>query len=140
MLLPGISGSFILLILGKYSYVLNAVEGLLHFDLSQLGVVVPFALGCLTGLVVFSRFLGWLMRRWHDTVLAGLSGLLFGSLWRIWPYQHLEHALVRGKMKVVAAHAYFPDSFEGSVLTLMLIGFLVVIVIEFVATRRRIAR
>ena len=140
MLLPGISGSFILLILGKYSYVLTAVEGLMRFDLGQLRVVVPFALGCLTGLALFSRFLGWLMRKWHDTVLAGLSGLLFGTLWRIWPYQHLRHELVRGKMKVVEAHAYFPDSFGMGVLALMFVGFFVVIVIEYVATQRRAAR
>jgi putative membrane protein len=140
MLLPGISGSFILLILGKYSYVLSAVEGLMRFDLAQLKVVVPFALGCLTGLTLFSRFLGWLMRRWHDTVLAGLGGLLLGSLWRIWPYQHLKQELVRGKMKVVEAHAYVPDSFDVGVLALIVTGFLVVVVIEFVATQRRIAR
>jgi putative membrane protein len=140
MLLPGISGSFILLILGKYAYVLNAVEGLMRFDASQLKVVIPFALGCLTGLAAFSRFLGWLMRKWHDTVLAGLSGLLLGSLWRIWPYQHLDRQVVRGKMKVVEAHAYWPDSFEASVLGLMIAGFLVVVVIELVATKRRVSR
>ena len=140
MLLPGISGSFVLLILGKYEHVLNALEGLLRFDLAQLKVVVPFALGCLTGLAVFSRLLGWLMRKWHDTVLAGLSGLLLGSLWRIWPYQHLDRQLVRGKMKVVEAHAYWPDSLGLTVLSLMVTGFLVVVVIEYVATQRRAAR
>lgn len=137
MLLPGISGSFVLLILGKYEYVLHAVEGLLHFDLSQLKVVVPFVLGCLVGLAAFSRFLTWLMRRWHDTVIASLSGLLVGSLWRIWPYQELKKELVHGKLKTVEAHAFWPDSLDVSVVLLVISGFAAVLTIEYLANRRR---
>lgn len=137
MLLPGISGSFVLLVLGKYEYVLHAVEGLLHFDLSQLKVVVPFALGCLAGLASFSRFLSWLMRRWHDTVLSSLSGLLVGSLWRIWPYQELQKELVRGKLKVVDADAFWPQTLDGSILLLGVTGLALVLGIEHLANRRR---
>ena len=67
MLLPGISGSFILLILGKYAYILGALGKL------QLGVILPFIAGCLVGIMSFSRLLKWLLARWHDTVLAVLS-------------------------------------------------------------------
>ena len=137
MLLPGISGSFVLLILGKYEYVLHAVEGLIHFDLSQLKVVLPFALGCLAGLAAFSRFLSWLMRRWHDTVLSALSGLLVGSLWRIWPYQELHKELVRGKLKVVDAEAFWPQTLDGFIVFLGVLGLSVVLVIEHLANRRR---
>lgn len=137
MLLPGISGSFILLILGKYEYVLHAVEGLMHFDLSQLKVVVPFALGCLVGLAAFSRFLTWLMRRWHDTVIASLCGLLVGSLWRIWPYQELKKELVHGKLKTIEAHAFWPDSLDVSAVLLVIGGLAAVLLIEYLANRRR---
>ncbi len=137
MLLPGISGSFILLILGKYEYVIGAVERLIHFDLSALGVVVPFALGCLVGIAAFSRFLGWLLRRWHDTMIALLSGLLVGSLWRIWPFQHLVYQEVRGKMKVVEATPFWPESLDFTVVGLMIAGLLAVAAVEWIASRRR---
>src|SRR5690606_4463427 len=105
MLLPGISGSFILLILNKYSYVLSAL-GALDFK-----VIVPFALGCLTGLMSFSRLLKWLLDQYRDTVMAGLVGLLLGSLWRIWPYQRIEEIVVRGKPRVIGAEPFVPDGF-----------------------------
>src|SRR5690606_22651203 len=127
MLLPGISGSFVLLILGKYEYVLNAVVRLISLDLSQLQIVLPFALGCLAGMAAFARFLSWLMRRWQDTVMCGLSGLLVGSLWRIWPYQELKQELVRGKLKTVEARAFWPETFDASVLVLMLLGLVTVL-------------
>jgi putative membrane protein len=140
MLLPGISGSFVLLILGKYEYVLHAVEGLLNFDLAQLKVVLPFALGCLAGIAAFSRFLTWLMRRWQDTVMSALTGLLIGSLWRIWPYQHLRHEVVRGKRKVVEATAYFPESLEVGLIALVFLGLAAVLGVEYLAQRRKRGR
>jgi len=139
MLLPGISGSFILLILGKYAYVIGSLERLLHGELSQLKVLVPFGLGCLAGVAAFSRFLGWLLHKWHDTVLAALIGLLFGSLWRIWPYQHLTTTIVRDKPRVIAATPYWPANLEFGVLALILAGLAMVLVVEFAAQRRRTA-
>ena len=106
MLLPGISGSFILLILGKYAYVLGALGKL------DLGVILPFVAGCAVGILVFSRLLKWLLDRWHDTVLAGLIGLLIGSLWRIWPYQTLETVVVREKPRVIGATPFFPEAID----------------------------
>lgn len=131
MILPGISGSFILLILGKYEAIIGA---LLALDLS---VVVPFALGCGIGLMSFARVLGRCLDRWHDTAIAGLTGLLLGSLWRIWPYQRLETAWIRGKEKVVSAEARWPDAFEPSVLALVAVGLLLVFGVEWLARRGR---
>ena len=74
MILPGISGSFILLILGQYEYVLDLVRGL---DLLPLAI---FALGCGLGLMIFSRFLSWLLRRYEQTTMAVLAGFMLGSL------------------------------------------------------------
>ncbi len=131
MLLPGISGSFILLILGKYAYVLAAVG---HLDMR---VLLPFGFGCLVGILSFSRLLNWLLNRWHDTVLAVLIGLLFGSLWRIWPYQHLTTEIVRDKPRVVAAQPFLPEGLEPSVLLLCAGGVAFVLAIEWYAARRR---
>jgi putative membrane protein len=81
MILPGISGSFILLILGMYSHVLLAVTSL------QLTVLALFCAGCVTGLLSFSRLLNWLLARFHDASLAFLIGIVVGALYRIWPWQ-----------------------------------------------------
>lgn len=81
MILPGISGSFILLLLGLYTTVLNAVK---EFDLAMLGI---FALGCIAGLLFFSRLLGWLLSHLRHITLAFLTGLLIGSLNMVWPWK-----------------------------------------------------
>ena len=133
MLLPGISGSFILLILGKYAYVLAAVGA---FDLI---VILPFAIGCLVGLLSFSRLLKWLLDRWHDTMLAALIGLLLGSLWRIWPYQTLTEVVVRDKPRVIGATPFLPDHFEPSLAIGFVAGIVFVVGIEIYASRRSAA-
>lgn len=81
MILPGISGSFILLLLGLYSVVLGAVK-----DLNLL-VLAVFASGCVVGLLSFARLLSWLLSRWRDLSLAFLSGLMLGSLNKVWPWK-----------------------------------------------------
>jgi putative membrane protein len=86
MILPGISGSFILLMSGMYGPVLLAVTQL------QLSVLCLFMLGCIVGLLSFSRLLNWLLRHYHDTSLALLIGVVIGALYRIWPWQ-LEQQL-----------------------------------------------
>lgn len=136
MLLPGISGSFILLILGQYERVMGALESLLHLDFAALLIVGPFALGCLFGLALFSRFVSWLLRRFHDPVVAGLCGLLLGSLWRIWPYQNTVTREVRGKLKVIEATPYLPESWDLSVVILLVLGFAAVFLVEFLAGMR----
>ncbi|MDH5674978.1 MAG: DUF368 domain-containing protein [Myxococcales bacterium] len=130
MLLPGISGSFILLILGKYAYVLDALG---RFD---LGIILPFAAGCAVGVVAFSRVVGWALSRWHDTALAALTGLLVGSLWRIWPYQELTIVVVREKPRVIGAEPFWPQNFEVSVLGLCLAGLAAVLLLERYARSR----
>lgn len=140
MLLPGISGSFLLLILGKYAYVLNSISALAKGDLGALGIIVPFALGCLVGITAFSRLLGWLLRKWQHTVMALMTGLLLGSLWRIWPYQHLTTEIIRKKPRVIASEPYWPESLEISVIALFAAGLAAVVFIEWVAARRAAAQ
>lgn len=93
MVLPGISGSFILLILRKYEYILGNIA-LLGTDrtLEAVLVLIPFGLGLVVGLVLFVRLLSWLIKRYHVLTLCLLVGFMAGSLYVIWPYQEREYA------------------------------------------------
>lgn len=81
MILPGISGSFILLILGKYQYVLGAVKEL------DFVVIIVFALGCLVGILSFARLVSWLLKHYHLVTVSVLVGFMIGSLNKIWPWR-----------------------------------------------------
>lgn len=83
MILPGISGSFILLLLSKYEYIINAIKDL------KLDVLIVFSIGCIFGLLLFSRFLSYLFTNYKNTVLSVLSGFLFGSLLKVWPFRRV---------------------------------------------------
>ena len=82
MILPGISGAFILLLMGKYKYILDAL--LTDF---KIDVILVFACGAIVGLLSFSHFLSWLLRRFHDITIAMLAGFMFGALNKIWPWK-----------------------------------------------------
>jgi len=81
MILPGISGSFILLMIGMYTPVIAAIKGL---DFANLGI---FAGGCVVGILAFSRVLSWLLSRYHHAMLALLTGFMLGALVKIWPWK-----------------------------------------------------
>jgi len=81
MILPGISGSFILVLLGLYPVVLAAVKNL------DIGVLAIFMSGCLVGILSFARLLSWMLDRWRDLTLAFLTGLMIGSLNKVWPWK-----------------------------------------------------
>jgi putative membrane protein len=83
MILPGISGSFLLLMMGMYAAVLGAAHDRGGSDLVNLAV---FGLGALVGITLFSTALGWLLDRYHDQLLAVLIGLMLGSLRVLWPW------------------------------------------------------
>jgi putative membrane protein len=83
MILPGISGSFILVLLGAYSVVLQAVHQL------DLPLLMLFMAGAAVGILVFSHVLGWLLHHYHDPMLAALTGFLIGSLYLIWPWKEV---------------------------------------------------
>ncbi|WP_199671213.1 DUF368 domain-containing protein [Salinibius halmophilus] len=81
LLLPGISGSFILLLLGMYEPVIGAVKSL------ELVTLIVFALGCLTGMLSTSKLIAYFLKRHHDAMIALLLGVIIGALYRIWPWQ-----------------------------------------------------
>ncbi|TVR16729.1 MAG: DUF368 domain-containing protein [Balneolaceae bacterium] len=92
MVLPGISGSYILLIFRKYDYVLMQLSALGTSDtFTAIVNLIPFALGAITGLVVFSRILSWLLKNYYTVTIVVLVGFLVGSLYVIWPYQDREY-------------------------------------------------
>ncbi|WP_246075141.1 DUF368 domain-containing protein [Gracilimonas mengyeensis] len=92
MILPGISGSYLLLIMRKYDYLLSQIGKLGGVEtVDGLLGLLPFMVGAVVGLAAFSRFLSWLLGRYHAQTIAVLIGFLIGSLYVIWPYQHREY-------------------------------------------------
>ena len=129
MILPGISGSFILVLLGKYFYIMEAVETL---DLVVLGV---FAVGCFLGITSFSHVLSYALRRFRNVTLAVLSGFMLGSLNKVWPWKAQVKELVEGQTIVVEQNVLPGESLtEGIVL--MLTGFILVYVLEKISAKK----
>lgn len=83
MILPGISGSFILLLLGKYEFILNAVKDF------KLDIIMIFAAGCVAGLITFSNIISWFFRKFPNATMAMLTGFMIGSLNKLWPWKEV---------------------------------------------------
>ncbi len=107
MILPGISGSFILVLLGMYATVLTALKS---FDLL---FILVFACGAAAGLMCFSRFLHWLLQRAHSATMALLTGFLFGSLVVVWPWKKVLAWVVgsHGQLKPAQQIPVFPSQY-----------------------------
>lgn len=86
MILPGISGSFILLLMGKYAFIMTAVTTL------DIPVLATFACGAVIGILLFSHFLGWLLKEFYMVTIAALSGFMIGSLIKVWPWKTIVAA------------------------------------------------
>ncbi len=129
MILPGISGAFILLILGQYEYVLNAV---VEFNVVPLIFV---AVGCVVGLALFSRVLSWLLKRYHSIVIATLVGFMAGSLRKIWPWREATAFGIdrHGAEFALSERLLWPDIATPEfalALGLMVIGFVLVCILD----------
>ena len=137
MILPGISGSFILLLLGMYKPVLDAI----HFrDFSLLATLM---LGAIVGLLSFSRLLKWLFDHYENLTLALLTGFIVGSLNKIWPWKEvLVSEIFNGKLKVLEEKSVLPFSYEGDhqlglALLLAAAGFLFILFLERMAKKKK---
>ena len=95
MILPGISGSFILLLLGSYEFILVAIKDF------KLDVITIFGVGCITGLLAFSKLLNWLFKKYHDITIALLTGFLIGSLNKIWPWKETIQTRINSHGEIV---------------------------------------
>ena len=91
MLLPGISGSFTLILLGNYKLIV--IDSISHLNLA---VLIPVAIGAVIGFLAFSRFLSWLMKTYADQTLSVLTGFIFGSLVFIWPWKKPIYLMQNG--------------------------------------------
>lgn len=136
MILPGISGSFILLLLGMYKPVLDAIND------KNVGLLVTLMLGAVVGLLSFSRLLKWLFDHYANLTLAVLTGFIIGSLNKIWPWKEvLEAEMINGKLKILKEKSVLPLSYDGEpqiawALLLAASGFLFIILLERLALEK----
>ena len=134
MILPGISGSFILLLLGQYKYVLNAVK---DFDIAT---VLTVGLGALIGIIGFSRVLSWLLRKYEQLTLAILTGFMIGSLRKIYPFREAiplsdEAALEHAQEFTRAVMPDFSSTDFYFALALCILGFVIVSVLDHMQSK-----
>jgi putative membrane protein len=140
MILPGISGSFILLLLGKYAYILAALNRL------DILVLVTFAAGALIGIIAFSHFLSWLLKSYKILTIAFLAGIMFGSLNKIWPWKKVIESTINshGKSIPLVERNILPSTYSeitGSsslilyAIAMMAAGFLIIFVMDIVAAK-----
>ena len=130
MILPGISGAYILVLLGKYHFTLEAVNN------RDIGTLFILTLGAAVGLLSFVRVLSWLLKRYHDLTMAVLIGLMLGSLRRIWPWKETVTTFVdsHGKRMPALQINIIPQQLNGEVILaflFMFLGFLVVIGLHY---------
>ncbi len=134
MILPGISGSFILLILGQYEFALNAVKTLDIVSIMALGT------GAVIGIMGFARVLSWLLRHYHQATVALLVGFMIGSLRKIWPWKETVMTMIdrHGVEVPLLQHNVLPDFSSPeffAALALCLLGFLIVTLIDHVQSK-----
>ena len=137
MMLPGISGSFILLLLGKYAFIINAVAD------KKISILALFAAGCVAGLLSFSHLLSWMFRKFHDLTVAVLTGFMVGSLNKVWPWKiATESRLIGGSPKIISEKTVLPGNYHGdshllSAILFVSIGCLLIIALERIAVSRK---
>ncbi len=108
MILPGISGAFILLLLGKYQFILGAIG-----DLNVL-ILLIFLMGAIVGLISFSNMLSWFLKKYHDTTVAVLAGFMIGSLNKVWPWKKTTESFVdrHGEIQPLVEKNILPSAYE----------------------------
>ena len=109
MILPGISGAIILLLLGKYQFIMQAVGDL------NIPVIVSFVVGAVAGIISFSHLLSWLLKHWHDVTVAVLMGFMVGSLNKVWPWKEgvETYSDSHGKIMPLVESNVAPGRFEA---------------------------
>ncbi|MBB6680927.1 DUF368 domain-containing protein [Aequorivita sp. 609] len=152
MILPGISGAFILLLMGAYTTVIGIItqltEGISTLDtnliLNSLGKILIFGLGAIVGLKLFSKVLNWLFKHHKNLILAVLTGFMIGALNKIWPWKEvlqyrLNHA---GEEVPFLERSILPQNFDGNpqiiiAVAFAIIGFLTIFLLERVAVKKQ---
>ena len=123
MILPGVSGAYLLLMLGKYEEITGILKSLpkLQVTGADLVTVAVFCMGCLVGLLLFSRFLRWQLRRHWSETMAVLCGFMIGSLYRVWPLQ-VDTTPEIEKFKQKIFQPYWPETWSTEVTACLVIA------------------
>jgi len=129
MILPGISGSFLLLILGAYQTILDALNN------RDFAIIFTFMAGAVVGLLSFSRFLKWVLDNYKNTTIAVLTGFLVGSLYKIWPWKETVETRINSHGEVVPfiQENILPNGQVLGAVICALIGFSLIFIIEKIA-------
>lgn len=150
MILPGVSGAFLLLLLGSYETVLGSITGFVealvagnwNLALNYVTTLILFALGCILGLKLFSRVLTWLFENHKNWTLALLTGFMLGSLNKLWPWKEVLKTRVNshGETVTFLDKSILPHAFKGEpyilwAIVLMVTGFLLILILEKIATK-----
>ncbi len=132
MILPGISGSFILVLLGKYFYIMEAVKTF------RISVILTFIAGAIIGITSFSRVLSYALRRFHDVTIALLSGFMLGSLNKVWPWKETIETYTdsHGVVKPLVEQNITPNAQVIEAVVLMILGFIMVYALEKLSSRK----
>jgi len=145
MILPGISGAFILLILGKYKYIIEAVENF------EIGTLAIFAVGCIIGLLSFARLISWFLRKYQSLTVAVLAGFMVGSLNKVWPWKVVDSFRINsdGEQVPLFDHNVLPQQFLNETgqdpqlmqaILMASLGIFIVVAIEKIATMLNVRR
>ncbi|MBT7609354.1 MAG: DUF368 domain-containing protein [Bacteriovoracaceae bacterium] len=139
MILPGISGSFLLLILGKYEYITGAIKN--PFIANNFYVLITFSIGCAIGLLGFSRVLNWLLKNYNTFTMAFLTGILIGSMRKVWPWKEtLEIKIIDGKVKILREANVMPAEYNGEFYLacgLVIVGFILIIAMDVYSKQKK---
>lgn len=141
MILPGISGSFILLLLGKYEFMLNAVKDF------QVGLIIIFGIGCVVGIISFSNVISWFFKKFPNGTMALLTGFMIGSLNKLWPWKeiisyHINSAGDQVPLLEKSVSPFYYETLTGQehlllpVIICMLAGFLLIFIFDVITARK----
>jgi len=142
MILPGISGAFILLLLGKYQTVLAAID----FKNPKLDIIAVIGAGAVVGLVLFSNILSWLLRKFHDITVACLFGFMLGSLNKVWPWKNTAEWITgrHGEQVPYIQNNVLPGNWIAengesaqvfAAVGCMIAGFILIFAVEYIANK-----
>lgn len=163
LMLPGVSGSFLLLLMGMYQFIVTKHVKLLisDFNTESLLIVAVFGIGCLAGVLTFSRVLTWTFNKYYHPTLAVLTGFLIGSLNKVWPWKHVTEVFIKHpgeadqEIVPMLEQSVLPQNFDQYILNgnqivgyeaapnylwgailMMLIGFFLIIAMEFLSKEK----
>lgn len=148
MIIPGLSGSFVLLLMGNYELImLDSLSALFGGDLkTALPVLIPVGIGAVLGLLVLSRFLSWLFRTHHDNAVSAITGFVTGSLVIIWPWKTTMTTLIidrhgEEKEKIIGFKDWsLPDFARGETwleIGAVAIGIALIVIIDRIAHKNK---